>query len=76
MHVIVSAGNFDQNQCFGGPATAINQRLKDVGQIVAGNTDWDDKRFSILEDEIGSNYGSVSSLYYASYSTTKGLRSV
>jgi hypothetical protein len=77
MHIIVSAGNDDQNQvwdkfdklddsnlrlqCFGGPAILEDQRVKDVGQLVIGMTDYNDHRVSILPNELGSNFGNVSS---------------
>ncbi|KAJ6605320.1 peptidase S8/S53 domain-containing protein, partial [Mycena vulgaris] len=63
MHVIVTAGNDDQNQCFGGPAAPADQRVKDVGQFIIGNTDWDENRFSIDPGVTGSNYGSCLTLF-------------
>ncbi|KAJ7824052.1 peptidase S8/S53 domain-containing protein [Mycena leptocephala] len=59
MHVVVSAGNNDQNQCFGGPSAPATQRVKDVGQLVVGATDWGGSRWSFLAGHMGSNYGDV-----------------
>ncbi|KAJ7216082.1 peptidase S8/S53 domain-containing protein [Mycena pura] len=61
MHVVVTAGNENRNECFGGPAPANEQRVKDVGQFVVGMTDWNDARFET--DAGGSNYGSCLTLF-------------
>ncbi|KAJ7194401.1 peptidase S8/S53 domain-containing protein [Mycena pura] len=61
MHVLVSAGNNNKNQCLGGPSPAALQRVKDVGQIVVGGTDWDDARMDF--GSFGSNFGPCVTLF-------------
>ncbi|KAJ7282381.1 peptidase S8/S53 domain-containing protein [Mycena rebaudengoi] len=63
MHVVVSAGNYDQNQCFGEGSESQNTRVKPVGQIIVGNLDWTDTRFSLLENSLGSNYGTCVTIW-------------
>ncbi|KAJ7251949.1 peptidase S8/S53 domain-containing protein [Mycena rebaudengoi] len=57
IHVVVSAGNLDKNQCFGEGAAADDERVKPVGQFIVGNSDFEDKRSSLLTQELGSNFG-------------------
>ncbi|KAJ7213612.1 peptidase S8/S53 domain-containing protein [Mycena pura] len=49
------------SDCYGGPAQAALQRVKDVGQFVVGNTDWDDARLDLCE--VGSNFGPCLTLF-------------
>ncbi|KAJ7893034.1 peptidase S8/S53 domain-containing protein [Mycena leptocephala] len=70
MHVIVSAGNDDQNQCFGETAPLADQRVQDVGQIIVGNTDWNDNRRSVTPGMVGSNYGDCLTLFAPGTSIT------
>ncbi|KAJ7259899.1 peptidase S8/S53 domain-containing protein [Mycena rebaudengoi] len=62
MHVVVSAGNDQENQCFGGPAPEAKQRVKDVGQLIVGNMDFTDKPLD-LGGSPGSNFGSCITLW-------------
>ncbi|KAJ7020057.1 peptidase S8/S53 domain-containing protein [Mycena alexandri] len=72
MHVIVAAGNADQNQCFNGPAQQADWRVRDVGHIVVGMTDYDDIRaqLSDVPRELGSNFGPCLTLFAPGYSMT------
>ncbi|KAJ7677908.1 peptidase S8/S53 domain-containing protein [Mycena polygramma] len=69
MHVVVTAGNNDVNQCYEGPATRADWRVRDVGQIVVGMTDFDDKRAS-MGDGDGSNFGDCVTLFAPGFSMT------
>ncbi|KAJ7200579.1 peptidase S8/S53 domain-containing protein [Mycena pura] len=64
MHITVSAGNNDKNQCFGGPSPAIDQRVKDVGQSIVGWMDWTEQRSD------GSNFGPCLTLFAPGESIT------
>ncbi|KAJ7478255.1 peptidase S8/S53 domain-containing protein [Mycena latifolia] len=68
LHVVVSAGNAGQNQCFGGPSPPADQRVKDVGQIVVGNIDWTDTRAP------SSNFGNCLTLFAPGTSLMKAAK--
>ncbi|KAJ7152117.1 peptidase S8/S53 domain-containing protein [Mycena filopes] len=70
IHVIVTAGNDDKNQCFQGPEPQEDWRVQDVGQIVVGMTDYDEIRaqLSDIPGETGSNFGPCVTIFAPGYS--------
>jgi subtilisin family serine protease len=53
-----------RSQCFGEGAAADDERVKPVGQFIVGNSDFEDKRSSLLTQELGSNFGKVKYIWH------------
>ncbi|KAJ7271272.1 peptidase S8/S53 domain-containing protein [Mycena rebaudengoi] len=62
LHVVVSAGNAGANECFEGPAPPDKKRVKDVGQLIVGNMDFEDQPLDLGGDG-GSNFGPCLALW-------------